>query len=49
VYFRAVHHWMCAATTFEGLESLDVVRQRARAASAEAEGLADAFDVDVGF
>lgn len=49
VWFRAIHHRLCKAITVEGLETLDHVRQRARAPGAEAEGLADAFDVDAGF
>jgi hypothetical protein len=49
VWFRAFFHSLCATTEIEGLESLEHVRQRAHAGAAEADGLADAFDIEVGF
>ena len=49
VWFRAFFHKLCAATRYEGLETLEHVRQRPHAAAADAEGFADAFDIDGGF
>lgn len=49
VWFRAFFHHLCAATQIEGLETLEHIRQRPQAAAAEAEGFADAFDVDAAF
>lgn len=49
VWFRAFFHRLCASTHIEGLETLDHVRQRPQAAAAEADGLADALNLDAEF
>lgn len=49
VWFRTVHFALCKDTTIEGLETLDAVRQRAHARVHEADGLADALDIDLGY
>ncbi|MGG7567425.1 DUF898 family protein [Rhodovulum sp. DZ06] len=49
VMFRAFHSRLCKSVHVEGLASLDRARQRAAAGPREAEGLADAMDIDVGF